>query len=343
MTTHFTFPGDLESLHDLLDHDGLVDYSELTGTPSAASGDDPIVASENANHLASISESLNAIVSTMDGTEKLFLGTAPMGLQLAGEQPAAQSVPVALATEQIKDKVLQNTVPLGKLGVNACTLDGSVIDCLQYRSIALQIQTVGGSLGQLIFEGSNDGSNFVLVYMYDLNALSTAPTYYLTLAANTNRFYVAPLHYRYFRARVSMAISGGICTVFTILRMVPFIFPATSPVLVSGNVAPGVVASMSPLSVSAVDPAGKTRRFLSDVSGNLTITGPDPTLPGQANPVLVKDVSPLGMSQQDLLWRILIELRSMSHYLKELPLHLNEGKEFSDTVSDFSDEIRIIN
>ena len=99
---------------------------------------------------------------------------------------------------------------------------------------------------------------------------------------------------------------------------------------VGGNIAPGTAPTANPVPVGGVDISGKTRRFLSDVPGNQAIVGPDPTFSGQASPVLTKDVAPAGMSQQDLLWRILIELRAQNHYLKELPLYLNNGKRFSD-------------
>ena len=177
------------------------------------------------------------------------------------------------------------------MGVNACNPNGGVIDCLQYRSISFQIQTVAGSAGALAFEGSNDGINFCAVVMFDAAAYQNAPVSTLTLAASVNRFFVSPLYFRYFRARISTIISGGICSIFTTLRMIPFSAPQSVNIstygnsgvvtagvsglpAVGGNIAPGTAATANPVPVGGVDLAGKTRRFLSDVSGNLTIVRP---------------------------------------------------------------------
>ena len=93
--TQYTFPGDFEELPAALDHDGLVDYSDLTGSPPDTVPDsaDTVENPDDSSRLESISESLKIIAGTIDATEKVFLGTAPMGLQNAGSQSASQSVP----------------------------------------------------------------------------------------------------------------------------------------------------------------------------------------------------------------------------------------------------------
>ena len=91
----YTFPADFEELPAALDHDGLVDYSDLTGSPPDTVPDsaDTVENPDDSSRLESISESLKIIAGTIDATEKVFLGTAPMGLQNAGSQSASQSVP----------------------------------------------------------------------------------------------------------------------------------------------------------------------------------------------------------------------------------------------------------
>jgi hypothetical protein len=340
--------------------DNLQIYIDFPDSLSFDSPDDLTNISKSGKTLGTseISELLDGLLDNRPGL--LNVNVSPLGLGAPGQQPASMSVPVALANEHIKDAVFQNVVQLGKLGVNACSPDGTVLDCLQYRSIALQIQTVASSAGALAFEGSNDGINFVAVSMYDAASLTSAPVASLTLAASVNRFFIAPLYYRYFRARVSTIISGGIVSLFTILRMVTFSAPQAQNINqyggtnvvtggigglpgVGGNIAPGTAATANPVPIGGVDSAGKTRRVLTDVSGDVAVNGPDPVLGQRLNPVKIVDGFEIGMSSFDLLNRILIELRSISYYLQEMPLILNKGKQFSDDVASFSDELRIQN
>ena len=80
------------------------------------------------------------------------------------------------------------------------------------HSFYVQVNASSGiSAGAIIFEGSNDNSNFVTLGYVDSaspTSGSTAATA-VTIAASTQRFFEGRLTYRYFRVRVSTAFVGG--------------------------------------------------------------------------------------------------------------------------------------
>jgi hypothetical protein len=86
------------------------------------------------------------------------------------------------------------------------------IDCLNYNSIALQINVASGTVtaGAVTFEGTNDitGNSWVTVPLYDSSAPTTAPVSTYTIVASTNRFFEGPVKYKYLRARLSTGITG---------------------------------------------------------------------------------------------------------------------------------------
>jgi hypothetical protein len=313
-----------------------------------------------------LADFLEAVVDQPWG---LQVNVAPMGLQRPGQQAAAQSMPVALANEQILDAVIQGAPQLGGLG-NNIVLPNQVgalwLDCLQYRSIALQIVSAAGVAGTVAFEGSNDGITGVVLPLWDQFAFTSLPATGYTLAAGS-RYFVGALPFRYFRVRISTTVTGGLVYGIARLSMAPFAWAGSYSVNlaflnntaipsagvagimpVGGNVAPGVAPTANPVQVGGVDVVlGRTRRILTDFFGNQTVVGPDPSQSGHGvtQPVLVRDaISGTGLDAPDLLFRILLELRSVTHYLKELPLHLNQGYAFTDEAPyDYADEGKLQN
>jgi hypothetical protein len=302
--------------------------------------------------ISEISEVMDGLLDNRPGS--LNVNVSPMGLTNPGQQPASQSIPVALANEQVQDKYITSVCPIGRIGNNALTQDGSPIDCLQYRSISFHV--VGSNFG-LTFEISNDGINWIgtsLADRYNGNIQTSS------ISSANNRMYYGSMEARYFRARLSIMVTSGPLYCSTMLRMTPYTNPHSlnlaavlgySPpsagvsgmLSVGGNVGPGLAATANPLAVGGVDTAGKIRRFLSDVTGNQAVNGPDPVQGQRLNPIQTVDGSAIGMAHFEVLNRILIELRNISYYLQEMPLFLNNGKQFNDDVASFSDELRIQN
>lgn len=84
------------------------------------------------------------------------------------------------------------------------------LDVTNARSIAIEIVPSAGTVtsGAINFEGSNDGANWVPMLMYDKAAMYNAPVSSYTIAASTPRFFLGNVFFKYFRARISTAITG---------------------------------------------------------------------------------------------------------------------------------------
>lgn len=109
-------------------------------------------------------------------------------------------------------------------------------DCLNgttgisYRSIAIQITPAAGTVtaGVISFEGSNDNfvSTALPVFLADAGTINAAPfsAYTVTTAA---RYLTGTISFRYFRARISTAITGTTTGLqaFTVLSPIPFSSP----------------------------------------------------------------------------------------------------------------------
>lgn len=145
-------------------------------------------------------------------------------------------------------------------------------DTISYRMIALQVTPTGTvTSGVVSFEGSNDNINFVPVLLYD-DASSTAnPVTTVSPATGVSRYFSGPLHFRYFRTRISTIIGGGgSLQAFTILRQVSFqpdIYTITQATAANLNatitgvltaVTPGVAATNLGKSEDAVHTSGDT-------------------------------------------------------------------------------------
>ena len=282
-----------------------------------------------------------------------------------GQQSKNLGLPVALVNEHILDMQTQIDSRMTPL-VN--TVIGGEIDCLQYRQVAIQIMTGAGiSAGVLSFEGSNhiDATNslWAPVSLYDEAALTTAPASTVTLAASTNRYMTGQIKFRYFRIRVSTAVAGGQVSVSSVFRMGPYSpstyqvaaasnwstniaqLAGTGPVTagvagtlaVGGNIAPGVLPTLQPLTIGGVDITGLVRRIITDINGQQSVVGPDPKNTGTSNPMYVVPANEKFMSDE-LLEMILQELKLQSYYLKEMPNQLNIGVNFRETIDDFTSQ-----
>ena len=320
--------------------------------------------------------------------------TSPAGIDTLGKTSASQSLPVTLANEDTLDKfIIAAASTPGSLGANVLSdVNGNSrpsLDCLQYRSISFQTTTPAGTTVTLLFEASNDNINFVNVPMFDAAAATTAPVLTVAQAAATTRYWVGPIQFRYFRARVSVAVAGGIVTAFTRLSMAPF-SPVDNQVFnsagnwstnvaqvagtawttdgvagtpaVGGPIAAGVTPGLhNPLLLGGTDNsttnAGAanplTRILKTDNAGNQVIVGPQvvaittnpstTTQPvivagtqypnsGTQQPVVTGDQNTTQANERlnELLTKVLLELKGVNFYLKELSTNLNLGLMASD-------------
>lgn len=271
-----------------------------------------------------------------------------------GQQSKNIGIPVSLANEHILD--LQTVMDSRTNPINNTVL-GGVQDCLQYRTVAIQIDGgIGLTAGSLAFEGSNGidtaFTNWVPVFLYDQAVPTTLPVSTFTLAASTNRFFSGPLHYRYFRVRVAANVTGGQVSLSSVYRMAPYVSAVTqiSPAIggvatvtagvngvqaIGGNIAAGLAPTTNPVTMGGVDVGGLVRRIVTDLQGQQVVVGPDQTKVISAQPLNVV-IGNKRFGTDELLEMILQELKLMSFYLKELPWQLNIGQNFVETIDDFT-------
>ena len=269
--------------------------------------------------------------------------------EIYGQLPAAESIPVTLAKEQVFD--LQ--APLAVFMAPVAGIVIAIQDCLQYRSIALQLITgVGISAGVVSFEGSNDGAGWVAVTLLDQASVNSVGISTITLAASTNRFLTGPLSFRWFRARISTTVAGGQVGVLPIYRMAPFAFATcvdnmaqwggTAVVTggvagipaVGGNVAVALAPTANPVTIGGVDTtalAPLIRRIVTDTYGNLVAVGPGPFRPN-ANPVTTTDAPSDGahVNDSDLQQAMLLQLTLLNYYFKQFLEYQMPGQTFDD-------------
>jgi hypothetical protein len=153
---------------------------------------------------------------------KRLLGKLPAAL---GQSPAAASLPVTLSNENILDQYITGQGAQTAVGQNIllATAGTGWIDCQQYRSISIQIIGSGTiTTGIVTFEESNDNVNWGLALVVAAGAPATAQVSAATMTAGSQIF-SAQLRLRYFRARISTAVTGagGALQAFALLRMLP--------------------------------------------------------------------------------------------------------------------------
>jgi hypothetical protein len=262
---------------------------------------------------------------------------------IPGQQPIGLAMPVALANEQFYDLF----APIVTAQVNLVNQLLAFQDCLQYRTVAIQFVTGSILTGSpvITFESNNtqDNSNgWTPINLLQANAGSITPVSTITLVTNTNYLFSGPINYRYFRARISTAGTTGVVTCSTIYRMAPYATQLAQSgqtvnvgavvgnttvtagvnglLAVGGNNAPSVAATGNPLPISGVDLTNLVRRITTDVLGNLVVVGPDPTKITNTTPLKVTNLADsTGPAEDELMYLILLELKLMNLYLKELP------------------------
>ena len=184
------------------------------------------------------------ISQAMDSSTETPLNVTFEGIQGPGQQPAANSVPVALANEQVLDKYIfgkaftQSTTYLNYnmlLPQEQASVDpGAPLDCLQYRSIYFQYNS-GATAGTantvnatFIPEQSNDLVNWTNVAVFDLRAAASVGANEATTINPVNYggsgSFGCNLMMRFFRLRCSAFTSTSFIQFSTTLRMTPFTY-----------------------------------------------------------------------------------------------------------------------
>ena len=208
-----------------------------------------------------------------------------------GAATAANSAPVAVATDQIGDVLVTGQSGQSTLGNNillASAGSGSV-DCMAgpntYRSFTAQIiGSTGISSGQILFEQSNDNATWIPAQFFDLSNGGGGGLNFsaVSIAASTNKFYIGRIYCRYLRCRISTGFVGG--TVQAITRysfsdttsgytqvVAPF---AAAAWVVNSVPSTGIAASLTvtTASTNAVNVVASSRQILGYWLSNPTAT-----------------------------------------------------------------------
>ena len=138
-----------------------------------------------------------------------------------GSAAVTGSTPVVLANDLTLTGNAAQTAGNNLLAAdNTGAGTGTVTDAGTYHSIAIQINSTA-TAGTIVFEQSNDGTNFLSLFVYDLASITANPiSSYTPVAAN--RIFSAPLLARYVRVRVSVTLTGGSVQAFGVLSQLPY-------------------------------------------------------------------------------------------------------------------------
>ena len=243
----------------------------------------------------------------------------------------------------VKTDVNNATVPSDAIGATVAAKIGdfTLIDTTGYQSIVISTITYTGTPTY-----SNDLVNFVQV----TGSQSNNSVLVVNIAANVT--HVFPCTGRYFRLQ---CLTAGSFTYY--LRQTPFNFISLQggqqPINVSqigaaaivtggvaGSLAVGSASSVgaaptsNPLLAGGVDSGGLTRRLLTDTTGILQTNSTSPSInqyfgsaiyPEQFLPLRVEQIhTTRGQdSLQDLLAQILVELKTLNYYTREIPNSIN--------------------
>ena len=326
--------------------------------------------------LAGIGEA--ALTQAMDQATGTPINVGFQGFQGPGQQNAANSFPVALANEDIRDLYIASKAlgtPLNNGTVipmdgayPIATNPGGWIDVSQYRSIYVNFVCSGALTGVVTLELSNDGFNTLNnpgYNFFDTQGLDASPMNPtgggMSLGTNKSGSKVGNLTWRYIRFRITTAVGGtGTFYLTAMLRMTnsPYgvsqvnlgavnssaLTNAATPVnanpiaitfppLVVGGTDRSVVRSELIGNPGAGGIANSyntngpyARNAYYDLAGAAGVAGPQPFLAeDKTYPVNVRlERTTNGQeSVQDMLRQILVELKALSYYTRELPMAIS--------------------
>lgn len=169
-----------------------------------------------------------------------------------GQQSQLTSMPVALALEDIQELWTAGASAQTATVNNILTSpsQSTPLDTTGYRSFSCQVISTGTG-GTFIFEGSNDGTNFVGIPVFNITLLTGVPIVAAITASSSNIIYQGNCNFRYLRLRIATTITGGSITAYSALSQAPF--SATSQIVAqSANANLNVAATITSGTVSAV-------------------------------------------------------------------------------------------
>lgn len=115
-------------------------------------------------------------------------------------------------------------------------LDGSSsFQTTPYRSFFSQIIADVSANGQIIFEGSNNNSNWNTIFVNQVNGTAELNTSSISITASTANTWSGPINYRFMRARSPAGFGAGKIQIFTVFSQTPATLPIPNTQLVDNS------------------------------------------------------------------------------------------------------------
>lgn len=133
------------------------------------------------------------------GSQRVVIATDDINLAAINTNTTQSS----FITGQATQTAAGNNIVLATAGTGST-------DVSNVKAIAIQIVPTGTvSSGVVTFEGSNDNVTFVAIPLYDEASLTANPISTVSPATGVSRYFLGPLYWKFFRARISTVIGGG--------------------------------------------------------------------------------------------------------------------------------------
>lgn len=349
------------------------DATAISGNPDGSLN--TALQQDTKDQLDKIIDLLSRLVGTADTAEAdaEFAGGGQLNVTslTKGSQPEANSMPVAMAQEEVADLFVIGPVMPATTAVGYDLLTGKLggyIDCTRYRSIYLSFNCTFGGGPNFVFEGSNDGLIWLSHGMW-AQFLSGGATVGVVISWGASSPFQSSfstnLGFKYFRVRVQAAGTSGTLQLSARLSLQCQI-PAFMNVMsnsnlttnisqvsafsviqggiggslgIGGNQANAAAILGNPLLMGGADPSGLLRRVITDANGRQYVvgTGYGTLQPSGQNALEVVNRDIDGdMTMADLFRQILREQQISNHLLFNLSNLLNSG----GSESDAPDQIR---
>jgi len=160
-------------------------------------------------------------------------------LQVIYDDPTfAQTITGSVTVDTIPNTIMGYGVVTGPLqGAAGDTfLDGSSsFQTTPYRSFFSQIIADASANGQIIFEGSNNNTDWNTIYINQVNSAAEVLTSAISISASTRNTYSGAINFRYMRARSPAGFGAGKIQIFSIFSQTVLTLPIPNTQLVDSS------------------------------------------------------------------------------------------------------------
>lgn len=183
-----------------------------------------------------------------DAATQTTLAALNTKIPAQGEAAATASIPVTLSSDNMSDfdvtGAAAQTATVNNILSNPSGSTATAVD--QYRSFTCQVVSTASG-GTFIFEGSNDGTNFQAVPVYNQALVVRVPIVTAITATASSIIYEGSCNFNFLRLRIASTITGGSIQAFTAFTRTPL---GTTSQIVSNGTAANLLATVSATNLS---------------------------------------------------------------------------------------------